>query len=65
MHRPFKTPGMPYVPILGIISCFYLIINLPWITMVRFAIWMILGLVIYFIYSQRNSILEKESAVTK
>ena len=65
MHRPFKTPGMPYVPILGIISCFYLIINLPWITMVRFLIWMILGLVIYFLYSQRNSTLEKESVLTK
>ncbi len=59
MHRPFKTPGMPYVPILGIISCFYLIINLPWITMLRFVIWMTVGLIIYFVYSKNNSVLEK------
>ncbi|MCL9683152.1 amino acid permease [Legionella maioricensis] len=65
MHRPFKTPGMPYVPILGIISCFYLIINLPWITMVRFVIWMLVGFVIYFAYSQKNSVLERESGVKK
>lgn len=58
MHRPFKTPGMPYVPILGIISCFYLIINLPWITLMRFAIWMISGLIIYFTFSRHNSVLE-------
>ncbi|BCA93958.1 amino acid permease [Legionella antarctica] len=58
MHRPFKTPAMPYVPILGIISCFYLITNLPWVTLLRFLIWMIIGCVIYFVYSQKNSALE-------
>ncbi len=58
MERPFKAPGMPYVPVLGIISCCYLIINLPWITMVRFFIWMSIGIVIYFIYSRKNSQLE-------
>jgi APA family basic amino acid/polyamine antiporter len=55
MHRPFRTPCMPYVPILGIISCLYLIINLPWITLFRFAIWMIIGLIVYFVFSRRNS----------
>lgn len=58
MQRSFKTPGMPYVPILGIISCLYLIINLPWITMARFIIWMVIGLVIYFVFSRGNSSLE-------
>ena len=53
MHRPFKTPGMPYVPILGIISCFYLMINLPWITLVRFVIWMVIGLVVYFCFTYK------------
>ena len=61
MPRPFKTPGMPLVPILGIISCLYLIFNLPWITMIRFAIWMFIGLIIFFVFSQRNSILTMES----
>ncbi len=58
MHRPFKVPGMPYVPILGVLSCLYLISNLPLITLGRFAIWMIIGLVIYFAYSRTNSALE-------
>lgn len=58
MNRPFKTPGMPYVPILGIISCSYLIINLPWMTLIRFVVWMAIGLVIYFVFSRRNSELE-------
>ena len=62
MHRPFKTPGMPYIPILGIVSCFYLIINLPWITMLRFVIWMFIGLVLYFSYSRRKSVLELDRA---
>lgn len=58
MPRPFKTPLMPYVPVLGIISCFYLIINLPGVTMLRFAIWMVIGIIIYFVYSRKNSQLE-------
>lgn len=62
MPRPFKTPGMPYVPILGIISCFYLIINLPWVTMLRFILWMLIGVVVYFVYSRSNSALELNRA---
>lgn len=58
--RPFKTPFMPYVPVLGIVSCSYLIYNLPFITIMRFLAWMSLGLVIYFIFSRNNSILRKE-----
>ena len=58
LPRPFKVPGMPYVPLLGVISCMYLIINLPWITLLRFVIWMAIGLVVYFSYSRKNSKLE-------
>lgn len=58
MPRPFKTPGLPYVPVLGIVSCLYLIANLPAITMIRFAVWMVIGLVIYFMFSRTNSHLE-------
>lgn len=58
LSRPFKTPFMPYVPILGIISCTYLIINLPWTTLLRFVVWMIVGIVIYFSYSRSHSALE-------
>ncbi len=59
-HRPFKTPFMPYVPILGIFCCLYLIFNLPWITLVRFAVWMAVGIAIYFLFSRNNSLLARE-----
>lgn len=57
MHRPFKSPGMPYIPILGALSCFYLMIHLSWVTLIRFALWMLIGLVIYFVYSRKHSVL--------
>ncbi|HBD7168251.1 TPA: amino acid permease [Legionella pneumophila] len=60
MERPFKTPLMPYVPILGIISCFYLILNLPWVTILRFIIWMLVGIAVYFAFSRTNSALSVE-----
>lgn len=57
MHRPFKSPGMPYIPILGALSCFYLMIHLSWVTLIRFVLWMFIGLVIYFVYSRKHSVL--------
>jgi len=57
MHRPFRTPGLPYVPVLGILSCLYLILNLPGVTMIRFAVWMVMGLVVYFLFGRTNSAL--------
>jgi APA family basic amino acid/polyamine antiporter len=58
LPRPFKTPFMPYIPILGVISCAYLIINLPWVTMLRFLIWMAVGMVVFFVWSRKHSALE-------
>jgi len=58
LKRPFKTPLMPLIPLLGILSCGYLIIHLPAITMIRFAVWMAIGMVIYFFYSRNHSVLE-------
>lgn len=55
MPRPFKTPFMPVIPLLGIVSCGYLIANLPWFTMLRFVVWMAVGIVIYFVFSRTNS----------
>ncbi|WP_133128036.1 amino acid permease [Legionella nagasakiensis] len=60
LPRPFKTPLMPYIPILGILSCAYLIFNLPWFTMLRFIIWMIIGVVVYFAFSRVNSTLHRD-----
>lgn len=59
LKRPFKTPFVPLVPILGIISCLYLAQGLPGQTWYRFAIWLLIGLAIYFVYGIRKSKLGK------
>jgi APA family basic amino acid/polyamine antiporter len=53
--RPFRTPLVPYVPALGILACFYLMVGLPVDTWARLIIWMVLGLAIYFLYGRRHS----------
>ena len=53
--RAFKTPFVPIIPILGILSCLYLMHGLPGITWLRFAGWLIVGMVIYFMYGYRHS----------
>jgi APA family basic amino acid/polyamine antiporter len=53
--RPFKTPLVPFVPVMGILSCFYLMSGLPKDTWIRLLAWMGLGLVIYFTYGIRKS----------
>jgi APA family basic amino acid/polyamine antiporter len=55
INRPFKTPWVPLVPILGAIICFAQMLGLRWETWERLFIWMALGLVIYFVYSRKNS----------
>jgi len=62
LHRPFRTPLMPVVPILGIVFCVWLMVSLPLSTWRYFAIWMALGLVIYFAFSRRHSELNKTNA---
>lgn len=63
MHRPFKTPFMPYVPILGMVSCLYLIANLPLLTVLRFVVWFIVGMGIYFSFGRKHSLLAKRNSV--
>ncbi len=53
--RPFRTPLVPLVPILGIVVCFAMIVSLPADTIISAVAWMILGLFVYFIYSSRQS----------
>ncbi len=60
--RAFRTPWVPVIPILGIISCVYLTMGLPWVTWVRFGLWLCVGLVIYFLYGYKKSKLHKEIA---
>jgi APA family basic amino acid/polyamine antiporter len=55
LPRPFKTPLVPLVPILGILICGYMMFSLPPDTWIRLIVWMVIGLVIYFGYSVRHS----------
>ncbi len=53
--RKFKTPFVPVVPILGMASCLLLMAGLPGITWLRFGIWLVVGMVIYFFYGYEHS----------
>jgi APA family basic amino acid/polyamine antiporter len=55
LKRPFRTPLVPVVPILGIFFCAYLMSSLPTVTWIRFFVWMTLGLGIYFSYGRFHS----------
>lgn len=59
LPRKFRCPFVPVVPILSIVSCILLMIPLSPITWVRFAIWIGIGLVIYFAYSRKHSVLNQ------
>ncbi len=53
--RPFKTPLVPLVPILGILVCGLMIVSLDAFTLKSAIVWMVIGLVIYFTYSRKHS----------
>ena len=53
--RPFRAPFVPLVPVLGVLSCGYLMVGLPVDTWARLFVWMALGLAIYFLYGRRHS----------
>jgi APA family basic amino acid/polyamine antiporter len=60
--RPFRTPFVPAVPILGILVCGYMMSALPFDTWIRLIVWMALGVIIYFTYGRRNSRVQKALA---
>jgi len=55
MVRPFKTPWVPFVPIMGMLVCSAMIISLDRITQLAAFGWMLIGLVVYFMYSSKHS----------
>jgi APA family basic amino acid/polyamine antiporter len=57
LPRPFRTPFSPLVPLLGAASCLYLAASMPWVTWLRFGLWLAAGLAVYFLYSRRRSAL--------
>jgi basic amino acid/polyamine antiporter, APA family len=59
LHRPFKTPLVPLIPLLGMLTCFLQMIFLPAVTWVQLVIFMIFGFIIYFSYGIRHSVIRK------
>lgn len=55
LHRPFKTPFVPWIPLAGTLVCLIQMIILPGVTWIQFAIWMAIGCLIYFGYSVKHS----------
>jgi APA family basic amino acid/polyamine antiporter len=55
LERPFRTPGMPWVPAFGIVVCLAQMAALPLETWVRLAIWLAMGMVVYLLYGRRRS----------
>jgi APA family basic amino acid/polyamine antiporter len=53
--RPFRTPWVPLIPILGVVSNGYMMYKLGWVNWARLIIWLAIGLVVYFTYSVKHS----------
>jgi APA family basic amino acid/polyamine antiporter len=63
--RPFKVPFGPIFPILGILSCGYLMLSLPVLTWVRFLVWLNIGLLIYWFYGRTHSPLADQQEASR
>ena len=61
LERSYKVPFMPVVPILSVIACLWLMINLTAITWVRFIVWMAIGVAVYFAYGKRHSLVQRRA----
>ncbi len=59
--RGFKVPMVPLIPILGVVTCVFMMVFLPADTWLRLGAWMLLGVVIYFMYSRHRSVLRRKS----
>jgi len=56
-NRPFRCPLVPVIPILGILTCLLLMFSLPYENWVRLIVWLAIGLLIYFGYGRRHSVM--------
>ena len=54
-HRGFRVPGGPVLPVLSVFFCLLLMAGLPVITWVRFFVWLVIGLAVYYTYSRKRS----------
>jgi len=60
--RPFRAPWVPFTPIISMVACLYLMLQLPRLTWIRFGIWLAVGLVVYLLYGVRHSRLQRVAA---
>ncbi|MEU1010160.1 amino acid permease [Streptomyces sp. NPDC005890] len=64
LHRAFRTPWVPVIPVLSVCASLWLMLNLPAETWLRFAIWMVIGFVVYFFYGRPHSRLGRHQETT-
>ncbi len=62
LERGFRVPLVPVLPIISIVACAWLMLNLTAVTWIRFGIWMVVGVAIYLLYSRRHSVLGQRQA---
>ena len=60
-RRPFRCPAVPWVPIAAVLSCGALMVYLPFVTWMRFVVWQVGGVALYFLYGRRHSRLRTEA----
>jgi basic amino acid/polyamine antiporter, APA family len=65
LKRAFKVPFAPWIPLLAVAFCGYLVLQLPVTTWISFSSWIVIGLVIYFLYGRRNSTLNNNENMEK
>ncbi len=62
LPRPFRTPGLPWVPILGALICLLQMVALPLATWIRLFVWLALGMIVYFAYGRAHSRVQQRAA---
>ena len=62
LNRGFRAPFVPALPILSILACLWLMLNLTALTWIRFVVWMVIGFVVYALYGYRHSVLGRQLA---
>src|SRR6266403_740264 len=63
--RAFRAPGGPIAPVITILTCLLLMAGLPIMNWIRFFVWLLIGLVIYFSYSRKRSTLREQSGIAE
>jgi APA family basic amino acid/polyamine antiporter len=60
LDRPFRTPGMPWVPVFGALACVAQMVGLPLATWIRLVVWLAIGMAVYFTYGRRHALHARE-----